>query len=259
MRLRFTDAPSVRWDPAEVDETGELYLRGVDAGMIMISDMDDLRRAGGELGEELDAGLESSIDASEAYALRTLPGGGRYFSTTAGYGDGAYPVWWGFDAAGAATELIVEFDVLVRNTWAEFDIPIEQLRRPAPLVTPETEAAGVSIEVLDPQRAADEWNVVRSGGDPSGRLDADQIFAAVRRSGRATTDVTLFDGDGADGVGRGRDDGSPRRRFDVARGLVDLARHRAGDHRARADIPGPGPARGAVAVRQARRARMTRK
>ena len=195
MRMRFADRPAATWEPTDLSSDGELVPRGVDAGTMMIADMDALRAAGDELEPTLWSDLEASADWSEQFTIRPLPGGGSYAISQSGAGDGAYCAWWGFDEAGDVVEVVIDYDVLIRNTWTEIDVPIDVARRPGPIASPEIDAAGLELESVSPSEAAARWNQQQSPYDTRATYDADEIFLALRSSGR-WIDTELRDSSG---------------------------------------------------------------
>ena len=92
------------------------------------------------------------MDRPEQFTVVPLPGGGAYAWSQSGMGDGGYAVWWGFDDAQAVVEVVIDYTILVRNTWTEIDLPIDLVRRPGAVATAETVAAGLTLEWVDARR-----------------------------------------------------------------------------------------------------------
>ena len=180
-RVRFSQAPAVKWSAA-AEEDGEPFHFGVDAGRIAVFDRAALERAPSY--EAVTAAAEKVAMDRTGEVLR-LPGGGHMLVSDAGYGDGAYPAWWGMDQSGAKVELVVEFDVLVRNRWSEVDVPMGLLRKPGRVMTPSLSRAGVSLEVVPPD---DLPSVGRRSAAPA----RPPVGLAVRTRGRRSAGSELM-------------------------------------------------------------------
>ncbi len=114
LRLLISAAPAVSWHPAKV--AGESNIIGVDAGNVAILDLATLVSCDAQRVEEL----------FQEQSLRLLDGAGAVFSltgdvndavmVTSGYGDGAYPCYWGVAEEGTIASLVVDFLVLDADT-----------------------------------------------------------------------------------------------------------------------------------------------
>lgn len=121
LRLLVSEAPAVSWHPAEV--TGGSNIIGVDAGNVAILDLATLVRCEAQRVEEL----------FQEQSLRLLDTAGTVFSltgevndavmVTSGYGDGAYPCYWGVAEDGTIASLVVDFLVLAEDRFRVFDVP----------------------------------------------------------------------------------------------------------------------------------------
>ncbi|WP_405064458.1 DUF4241 domain-containing protein [Kribbella sp. NBC_01505] len=110
LRLLISEAPAVSWHPAE--EPGESNVIGVDAGNVAILDLATLVSCEAQQVEEL----------FQEQSLLLLDAAGTVFSltgdandavmVTSGYGDGAYPCYWGVADDGTIAALVVDFLVL---------------------------------------------------------------------------------------------------------------------------------------------------
>ncbi|TDD44810.1 DUF4241 domain-containing protein [Kribbella antibiotica] len=110
LRLLVSEAPAVSWHPAEV--AGESNIIGVDAGNVAILDLATLVSCEAQQVEGL----------FQEHSQRLLDVPGVVFSltgdvndavmVTSGYGDGAYPCYWGVAEDGTIASLVVDFLVL---------------------------------------------------------------------------------------------------------------------------------------------------
>lgn len=109
MRLRVSDQPVVRWHPA--DGGGYGHVVGVDAGNVFISDVDALSAV---TTRHKDAEFDKLANDPEMAGALTLHLSEPDDAVVArsGYGDGAYPVYWGLDAAGEPAVLLVDMLVV---------------------------------------------------------------------------------------------------------------------------------------------------
>jgi hypothetical protein len=121
LRLLISEAPAVSWHPAEV-ATGSNII-GVDAGNVAILDLATLVSCEAQQVEEL----------FEQQSLRLLEDAGTVFSltgdvndavmVTSGYGDGAYPCYWGLADDGTIASLVVDFLVLAEDRLRVIAVP----------------------------------------------------------------------------------------------------------------------------------------
>jgi len=124
--LRFSEAPTVRWENARTGEDGaplrkgEFFGYGVDSGTGCFMDP----HAGGLLNarmEQEDDYFETIIDEMDkTYAhtrswadIRPDPSSpGNVMCFSSGWGDGSYPSFFGFDAKGKVAVLVTDFMVV---------------------------------------------------------------------------------------------------------------------------------------------------
>ncbi len=121
LRLLISEAPVVSWHPAEM--AGGSNIVGVDAGNVAILDIATLVRCDAQQVEEL----------FQQQSLRLLDSAGTVFSltgdvndavmVTSGYGDGAYPCYWGLAADGSIAALVVDFVVLAEDRVQVVAVP----------------------------------------------------------------------------------------------------------------------------------------
>lgn len=111
MRLRVSDQPVVRWHPA--DGGGYGHVVGVDAGNVFISDVDALSAVTTRHKDAEFDKLVNDVDMAGALMLHLSEPDDAVVANS-GYGDGAYPVYWGLDAAGEPAVLLVDMLVITQ-------------------------------------------------------------------------------------------------------------------------------------------------
>ncbi len=121
LRLLISEATVVSWHPAEL--AGDSHVIGVDAGNVAILDLATLVTCGAQQVEEL----------FEEHSLKLFDGAGTVFSltgdvndavmVTSGYGDGAYPCYWGVAEDGTIAALVVDFLVLAEDRVQVVTVP----------------------------------------------------------------------------------------------------------------------------------------
>lgn len=142
-RIRFSDLPAVRWQLAITEEVteeqiaslqpGEFFGYGVDAGLACFTDAetnemfnkvlddffqkddtknyyDDLLAAEFRGSSGGNAWSRPEGDWNDHYPVKGDERNIVMFAS--GWGDGSYPVYWGYDAAGNVVELVTDFGVV---------------------------------------------------------------------------------------------------------------------------------------------------
>ncbi|MFO0723477.1 MAG: hypothetical protein U1E65_06840 [Myxococcota bacterium] len=127
--------------------TGSKVVRWVDQGTVSCD--------GGWIAMSTRADTEALTPEDEAVLHTTGP---EIASCLAGYGDGGYGVFLGFDAADRAVACAVDFFVLVSPR--ELVVPLPTALSPGPLRLPALEALGVALEVPPPGTMEDGQAVV---------------------------------------------------------------------------------------------------
>jgi hypothetical protein len=191
MRLRFSDAGTVRWEAALTNDAGEPLGFGVDGGRISVLDRSVLDRAVCESIAEA-AGADDRTPASivRVPARETA----ELFISDSGMGDGAYPAWWGIDASGAVTELIVDFGILLRSTASTVRVPAALLAEEGHVLTPELLVAGAGIEVMDPADVPGPWSWDYSAFPEHNRPQYERPAIGLALRVQGAYDLTLLDG-----------------------------------------------------------------
>lgn len=108
LRLRLSDLPAETWHPAP--RTNGSHIVGVDYGNVAILDLANLVRCDAQYADELF--LRQSEEANPGTAFSLLGEVVDGAMVTSGYGDGAYPCYWGVAADGSLAALVVDFLVL---------------------------------------------------------------------------------------------------------------------------------------------------
>jgi hypothetical protein len=139
VRLLLSEAPAASWHPAEF--TDGTHAVGVDAGNVALLDVGSLVMCQAQRVEEM----------FKEHVGRLLETPGTMFGlggevvdavmVTSGYGDGAYPCYWGLAADGTLTSLVVDFQVLAENILRTSSVPFQ----PGLVSTPEL--AGHELQI----------------------------------------------------------------------------------------------------------------
>lgn len=111
LRVRLSDEPVVAWHPADLGDDN--HVIGVDAANVAIFDVVSFTKIDAWTRERLYEThvVEGGNPFASVFALQ--PGGATDCAlATSGYGDGAYPCFWGVDARGGIARLVVDFLVL---------------------------------------------------------------------------------------------------------------------------------------------------
>jgi hypothetical protein len=121
LRLLISEAPAVSWHPAELADGSNII--GVEAGNMAILDLATLVSCEAQQVEEL----------FQQQSLRLMDSAGTVFSltggvndaviVTSGYGDGAYPCYWGLAEDGSVAALVVDFVVLAEDKVQVVAVP----------------------------------------------------------------------------------------------------------------------------------------
>lgn len=192
MRLRFSDAGAVRWEAALTDDAGEPLGFGVDGGRISVFDRSVLERAVCDAIVEAAGADERSPASIVRVPTRETA---ELFISDSGMGDGAYPAWWGIDGSGAVTELIVDFQILLRSTASTLTVPAALLADRGHVMTPDLLVSGVDIEVMDPEDVPGPWTWDYSAFPVHNRPVHERPAIGLALRVRGAYDLTLLDGD----------------------------------------------------------------
>jgi hypothetical protein len=111
LRLKISDNPVVRWHPADMGDRG--HVIGIDAANVFISDVSALLNVTSRHKEQEFEKFAMDRDMAAALMLHLAEPDDAVVATS-GYGDGAYPVYWGVDAAGKPAILLVDMLVLTQ-------------------------------------------------------------------------------------------------------------------------------------------------
>jgi len=122
LRLLLSDEPAVQWRKAAIADGWGIV--GVDAGNVAIHDLAELVAS--------EAQHVDTLFEDQAAGLQSAPGvvfsiGGKVddaVMVTSGYGDGAYPCYWGLAADGSLASLVVDFLVLAEDHKLLATVPL---------------------------------------------------------------------------------------------------------------------------------------
>jgi hypothetical protein len=175
--IRFADAPIVRWTMAlrpDEDPTalplGHFYGHGVDSGT---SCFVDAMAVAALNADETDALFRDRLIGAferDGWATRSAnvglrdDGEANLIAFSSGYGDGAYPSWWGLDAAGAVCALATDFHVLVEDLAREAQFPVRAWAGRT-LEHPDFPQIGMRAQLQSVTSEARSLRVVIDGGD----------------------------------------------------------------------------------------------
>jgi hypothetical protein len=137
LRLLLSDAPVVSWHPAETPDGSNVV--GVDAGNVAIADLATLVRCEAQHVEELFLRESDRMLTGTVFSLTGEVNDA--VMVTSGYGDGAYPVYWGVADDGSIASLVVDFVVLVEEIVRVVAVPWQV----GPVNSPELAGHDVAI------------------------------------------------------------------------------------------------------------------
>ncbi len=109
LRMKVSEQAVVSWHPADAGEEGHVVV--VDAGNVFISDVEALLQVTCRRKEQQFERLATANDPAAALMLHMTHPDDVVISMS-GFGDGAYPVYWGVDATGEPAVLLVDMLVL---------------------------------------------------------------------------------------------------------------------------------------------------
>jgi len=122
LRLLLSDEPVVQWRKASIADGWGIV--GVDAGNVAIHDLAALVASEAQqvdtLFEDQAAGLQSAPGVVFSISGKVDDA----VMVTSGYGDGAYPSYWGLAADGSLASLVVDFLVLAEDHKQMATVPL---------------------------------------------------------------------------------------------------------------------------------------
>ncbi|WP_433162638.1 DUF4241 domain-containing protein [Kribbella sp. CA-247076] len=139
LRLIVSEAPAVSWHPAEL--AGGSNIIGVDAGNVVILDVATLARCEAEQVEELFQEQSERLADCRGSVFSLTGEVNDAVIVTSGYGDGAYPCYWGVAEDGTITSLVVDFLVLAEDKVRVVTVPW----RPGTVNAPELAEHGLEV------------------------------------------------------------------------------------------------------------------
>lgn len=139
VRLLLSERQAISWHPAEFTDGSRVV--GVDAGNVALLDA----------GSLVECQAQRVAELFQEHAPQLMGTPGTMFGLTSeavdaamvssGYGDGAYPCYWGMADDGGLTSIVVDFRVLAENILDTSRVPFH----PGPVSTPEL--AALELEV----------------------------------------------------------------------------------------------------------------
>ncbi|MER7243303.1 DUF4241 domain-containing protein [Kribbella sp. NPDC000426] len=121
LRLRLSDFPAATWHPAQ--RTNGTHIVGVDYANVAILDLADLVRCEAQQVEELFVRQADQLETGPGTIFSLLGDVTDAAMVTSGYGDGAYPCYWGVAADGTLVALVVDFLVLTEDKQLTLTAP----------------------------------------------------------------------------------------------------------------------------------------
>ena len=119
MRVRISEAPVTTWHPATFTDGSHVF--GVDAANVVVFDVAAFAQLDAWEKERV---FEANIEGGRPLArMMTLRSPGDAVIVGTGFGDGAYPCYWGVDAEGNIARLFLDF--LMLGTFLEESCTIE--------------------------------------------------------------------------------------------------------------------------------------
>ena len=142
LRMLLSEEPVVSWHPAV--RTSGSNIIGVDAGNVAILDLAALVGCEAQQVEELFDQHVSRL-SQEAGTVFSLSGDvNDAVMVTSGFGDGAYPAYWGVAENGTIASLVVDFVVLVEDRQRVITVPW----RPGKVDYPELASYGLEVSAI---------------------------------------------------------------------------------------------------------------
>ncbi|WP_433020697.1 DUF4241 domain-containing protein [Kribbella sp. CA-294648] len=178
LRLRLSDRPAASWHPAR--RTDGTHVIGVDYGNVIIADLANLVRCEAQQVEELYVRQTEHLDAAPGTTFSLLGDVTDSAIVTSGYGDGAYPCYWGVAADGTLVALVVDFLILTEEKLSTVTAPWR------PGVVDVAGLRGIEVEIVEHDggftvrhRGGHIRRIRALGPDDSVLMDGDRLGTAV--------------------------------------------------------------------------------
>jgi len=193
MRISLGPGEPVSWHPAVSPDGG--HVAGVDAGNLAVLDLPAYAAASVRDKERAydDFTLNPAQDSGLLLAFDGRPPIGAVSSS--GWGDGAYPVYWGVDAQGRPVQLVVDYLVLSRALESELVLPWAD----GPLPHPDLNEAGLALHTeteprccARPLGSSSTTPTAWSTAWPSSTTHARQVELTVDDEGDAEADRAVY-------------------------------------------------------------------
>lgn len=151
--LRIRSEKPARWElatrPGEnIAELkgGKFFGYGVDSGMGCFVDADAFQ---GMSDEDIDARLEPLPSGDWGELVLNPTTGASLVAFSSGWGDGAYPSYWGLDRNGDVAALVTDFGLFVEHMEGETIVQHVVDKLGEKLMNPELLELGFAIRILD--------------------------------------------------------------------------------------------------------------
>ncbi|MFT3837646.1 MAG: DUF4241 domain-containing protein [Myxococcaceae bacterium] len=149
-RVRFSAQPAVRWEMARFanerpEDLHQPVSYPVGSGMGSFFDM---AAAGPLESADTEEWVLQITDDGPTFSHHVVDAGAaNVVMFSSGYGDGSYNSYWGFDASGAVSELVTDFELLIAPVHedVELALPLPDGEVQHPLL----ERLGVKVRVRD--------------------------------------------------------------------------------------------------------------
>jgi hypothetical protein len=186
LRLRLSDLPAATWHPAQ--RTNGTHIIGVDYANVAVLDLANLVRCEAQQVDELFVRQAERLEGAPGTTFSLLGDVTDSAMVTSGYGDGAYPCYWGVGTDGTLVALVVDFLVLTEDKVLPMTAPWRTGVVDVPGLT------GHEVEIVEHDgsftvrhRGGHIRKIRALGPDGSVLMDGDRLALAVTGDLRSQT------------------------------------------------------------------------